>query len=213
MEPLAAPTSAHSQQRPGYFVRYGAMGQLGVFFASQEAEFSRGTQVVVRSVRGLECGQVLAPCQEADAEGASGHGEILRRMSVEDHLLLARTQQRRTQALRRCEALLEQHGVPDVLIDAEYLLDGNTLVFYFLGETSPRLKELLGELACEFEAQVRFQDFLHAAEVGCGPECGTERAGGCTSCHQGCALAAACPGSALPKSPPRSGDNGKSPPG
>jgi len=109
-----------------------------------------------------------------------------------DHLLLARAGQKRHQALRRCEQLLLRHGLPDVLIDAEYLLDGGTVVFYFLGPPSPGLESLLDHLAREFESQVRLQDFLQAAQQGCGPDCGSEKAAGCRSCAESCALAQMC---------------------
>ncbi len=191
MDGSAAQPETALSTRPGYFVRYGAMGHLGVFLAAEKEVYHRDAQVVVRTGRGLECGQVLAPCQWHPAESAPA-GEILRRMGVEDHLLLARSRRRQAQALRQCEELLQQRGVPDVLVDAEYLLDGNTLVFYFLGQPSPQAENLLQELARRFEAQVRLQDFVRAAEEGCGPDCGTEQAAGCTGCHSSCTLAAMC---------------------
>ena len=186
-----------------YFVRYGTMGHLGRFTAPAGAAYDWGTQVVIRSRRGLECGQVLAPAAAVSAKEETPQGEILRRMSVEDHLLLARAGQKRHQALRRCEQLLLRHGLPDVLIDAEYLLDGSTVVFYFLGPPSPELESLLDHLAREFESQVRLQDFLQAAQQGCGPDCGSDKATGCHSCAESCALAQMCHAKAAsaPKAP------------
>ncbi len=48
-----------------YVVRYGAMRFLGIFSAPQGQTHCRGTQVVVRTDRGLEAGEVLC---EATAE-------------------------------------------------------------------------------------------------------------------------------------------------
>ena len=73
--------------------------------------------------------------------------------------------------------------------------DGQTLVFYFLGETSPELEALTAELADLYEAKVQFRKFAEAVTEGCGPGCGTADApgGGCgTSCGTSCAVAGAC---------------------
>ena len=82
-----------------------------------------------------------------------------------------------------------------VLVDVEHLFDGQSLFFYFLGETTPELDALTSELAELYEAQVQFRKFTDTLTAGCGPHCGTEQAGsgGCGSggCST-CAVAGAC---------------------
>ncbi len=169
-----------------YLVRYGAVGLIAPFESVGQKRWARGARVVVRSSRGMECGEVLASYDRS----LPAQGVILRAESVEDQLVWARAQKNRSLALQRCEQVLAQHHLQDVLLDAEYLLDGSTLVFYFLGEPSAQAVELLDTLARELEAQVKFQDFLRLVEQGCGPECGTQEA--CRSCVDGCALAQWC---------------------
>jgi hypothetical protein len=84
--------------------------------------------------------------------------------------------------------------LPAVLMDVEHLFDGQTLLFYFLGEITPELEALTDELAELYELHVQFRRFAEAVTTGCGPGCGTEAAtgGGCTSCGTGCAVAGAC---------------------
>lgn len=121
-------------------------------------------------------------------------GSILRGVTVEDELLAARLEKNRQEACDACSQLLIERGIPAVLMDAEHLFDGQSLVFYFLGETTPELESLTEEMAAAYDSQVQFRKFAETVEVGCGPGCGTESAAGqgCTSCGTGCAIAGAC---------------------
>ena len=77
-------------------------------------------------------------------------------------------------------------------MDVEHLFDGQTLLFYFLGDMTPELETITSELAELYETHVQFRRFTEAVTEGCGPACGTEAAGECKSCATGCAVAAAC---------------------
>src|SRR5205085_3612847 len=118
----------------------------------------------------------------------------LRAMTVEDELLEARLTKNRERAYAACAQRIAELALPTVLIDVEHLFDGRSLVFYFLGEITPELEAITGELAELYDAQAKFREFARVVEEGCGPGCGTENAsgGGCTSCGTGCAVAGAC---------------------
>lgn len=173
-----------------HVVRYGALGHVGRFPALDAVRYPRASRVVLRTPRGLELGEVLAPAHD---DGYPAEGAIVRGLTVEDQLLAARLEKHRLEALEACEARLRAAALPVVLIDAELLFDGQSLVFYFLGEV-PEDFPLSTELADVFDAQVQFRAFAAAVEQGCGPGCGTEQAEGhgCGSCTTGCAVAAAC---------------------
>ncbi len=168
----------------GYFVRVGSVGQVGRFTAVDGVRLARGVRVVCRTPRGLEVGQVLGP----DAGGQQqADGQLLRPVTVEDDLLLARLERRKAEALAACTELLAQRGLNDVLVDVEPTFDGQSIYFYFLGETSPAASALTQELAAAYESQARLGDFADRLAAGCGPHCGTEQAtgcgeGGCSTC-------------------------------
>ena len=115
----------------------------------------------------------------------------MRGITVEDQLLEARLERNRQAAYEACAARLTELGLPAVLMDVEHLFDGRSLVFYFLGEMSPELEALTDELAELYETQVQFRKFAEAVTAGCGPDCGTESASGCSTCATGCAIAGA----------------------
>lgn len=177
-----------------HLVRVGALGHVGRFAAVDAVRYPRGARVVARTARGLEIGQVLSSAGD-DGVWAEPDGAILRGLTVEDELLHERLTRHRERAYQACSARLADLGLPVALMDVEHLFDGQTLVFYFLGETSPALEALTSELAELYESKVQFRRFAETAMNGCGPGCGTEEAAGVgcgTSCGTACAISAAC---------------------
>jgi hypothetical protein len=140
----------------------------------------------------LERGEVLSRGDDRSPDSADG--TLLRAMTIEDELLEARLTKNREQAYDACAERIAQLGLPAVLLDVEHLFDGQSLVFYFLGDISPEVEAITGELAELYDAQAKFREFARVVEEGCGPGCGTEHAtgGGCSSCATGCAVAGAC---------------------
>lgn len=162
--------------------------------AADAVRYPRRTRVICRTSRGLEVGEVLSLAGNDEVGGDDG--VILRGVTIEDDLLIARLNRKRDEAFAACERLLQERGLPDVLIDVEHLFDGEALYFYFLGEPTPAAAELTNELAAVYEAQAQIRQFADTLTAGCGPGCGTEEAengcgsgaGGCSTC----AVLAAC---------------------
>lgn len=169
-----------------HWVRFGVFGHVGRFTATEAQRYPRGARVVCRTRRGLEVGEVLSPTDAALAD--EPHGLLLRRVTVEDDLLLDRLEKNKDAAYRACQTKLEQRGLTAALVDVEHLFDGQSLFFYFLGDQSPVLEEITSELAETYEATVQFRKFTETLTAGCGPGCGTAEAengcgtGACTSC-------------------------------
>lgn len=122
-------------------------------------------------------------------------GAVLRRVGIEDDLLLARLEKNKDEAYAACTTLLAERGIPAILMDVEHLFDGRSLYFYFLGDVTPEIESLTSELAAAYDTTIQFQKFADTLTHGCGPGCGTEDAegngcgsGGCNSC----AVATAC---------------------
>jgi len=174
-----------------HFVRVGLLGSVGRFADADRGAYARGMRVVCRTARGLEVGEVLSPA-EADADRPCD-GTLLRRITVEDDLLLARLEKNRDEAFAACSERLGELRSPAVLVDVEHLFDGQSLYFYFLGEGGPELDAVTAELAEVYEAKAQLQKFAETLTAGCGPNCGTEEGGGCGSggCSS-CAVVGAC---------------------
>jgi cell fate regulator YaaT (PSP1 superfamily) len=174
-----------------HLVQVGTLGHVGRFASATGEVVERGKRVICRTRRGLELGVVLQGPKSDDAPG-SADGVLLRRVTVEDDLLLARLERDRERAFAGCTRLLNQRRLPVTLVDVEHLFDGRSLFFYFLGEVTPEVEALTHELAATYETTVQFRQFADALERGCGPGCGTEASAGCGSGCSSCAVAAAC---------------------
>jgi cell fate regulator YaaT (PSP1 superfamily) len=173
-----------------HFVRVGVLGSVGRFAAADRQRYARATRVICRTARGLEVGEVLS-----SAEGATSlpcDGTLLRRVTAQDDLLLARLEKNRNEAYRACATRIADHGLPDILLDVEHLFDGQSLFFYFLGDGSQELDAITGELADIYEAKAQLQKFAETLTAGCGPHCGTDQAEGCGSSCGSCAISGAC---------------------
>jgi nitrite reductase/ring-hydroxylating ferredoxin subunit len=179
-----------------YLVRFGVMGHLSWFVARGPADYSRRQRVVVQTSRGLEAGEIMAPeVQFTPGAGDDPAGELLRSMTPEDEFQERALRQGEQKAFEDCRRLLAEWNLPVELLDVEQLLDGEKILFYFLGEPSPQMADLTEELAKTYATRVEFRQFMERAEAGCGPGCGTDEApgcgdeGGCSSCDDGsCAV-------------------------
>src|SRR5262245_22376654 len=119
-----------------YVLRYGILRSIGVFSARGESRFGRGAQVVARTNRGLEVGEVLAEATEdavqrlANAPG----GSIFRELSTEDANELAHIQGREREEFEICEGHVVRLGLPMQLVELEHLFGGERVIVYYLSE-------------------------------------------------------------------------------
>jgi len=174
-----------------HLVRVGALATVGRFTSVDATIYPRHAPVIVRTGRGLELGEVLAQPDDG-LDRTPGDGSILRRVTVEDQLLAARLERNRDSAFAACTARLAELSLPVTLMEVEQLFDGRTLAFYFLGEITPQVEAISTELAEVYETEAQVRKFADTLTEGCGPGCGTEAAGGCTTCTTGCAVAGLC---------------------
>ena len=184
--PKELPVMAHS-----YFVRIGVLGHIGRFGCATSDVYHKGQSVLCRTARGLEVGEALQACE---TEPTQIDGSLLRALTTEDHLVLARLQRNKDEAYEACQQLLAERSIAATLVDVEQTFDGASLFFYFLGEVSPAIESVTRDLASAYEAKVQFREFADAVQRGCGPDCGTESAAGCGSTGGciSCAVASAC---------------------
>lgn len=144
---------------PKYIVRTGVMRALGVFSAGRDDTYLRSAQVVVRTERGQEMGEIL--CEATDAALAHlqdpGTGQILRGMSADDHRERSRVLNLARQEFQTCQRLIEQEKLEMRLVDVEHILGGERIVVYYLAENRVDFRELVRLLAAEFQTRVEMR--------------------------------------------------------
>lgn len=151
---LVSPTMQGS-----HIVRYGRMRALGAFEATRELVLKRGDNVVVRTDRGTEIGEVLCEAtQRASAFLESPTiGPVLRRASEDDTSLHERIQR----ASEDCFSIGLEHiakrRLQMKLVDVEGILGGERLIFYYLADQRVDFRELVKDFAREFRTRIEMR--------------------------------------------------------
>jgi cell fate regulator YaaT (PSP1 superfamily) len=112
-------------------------------------EHARGQQVVVRSDRGTELGEVLCPVSERTAAFLpdAPRGEILRLATEEDRDRESRLAQDREPVFATCQELIAKRRLQMNLVDLEMIHGRERVVFYYLAEKRIDFRDLVKDLA------------------------------------------------------------------
>ncbi|MFO0896135.1 MAG: regulatory iron-sulfur-containing complex subunit RicT [Pirellulales bacterium] len=144
---------------PKYVVRHGSMRVLGVFGSSQGESFPRGAQVIARTERGLEAGEIL--CEATDEALAHldnpGRGQVLRGMTGDDRVEVSRLRAVERGEFETCGQVVERLGLAMQLVDVEHLFGGERIVVYYLAENRVDFRELVKLLAEEFHTRIEMR--------------------------------------------------------
>ncbi len=143
-----------------YVVRYGLMRHLGEFTSKGQQEHRRGEQVILRSHRGTEWGEILCEATErtrsylGETEPA---GRILRSATPEDERSRDEVLQREPGLFADGCRLIAEHRLPMQLVDVETLFGGERIVFYYLSEQRVDFRELVKALARHFKMRIEMR--------------------------------------------------------
>ncbi|MBL0922115.1 MAG: hypothetical protein IBJ10_08310 [Phycisphaerales bacterium] len=180
-------------------VRFGIMGLVGEFPYDGEAKPGCGSKLVVRTPRGVELGEMLTStcpnsgCSKSVSrqqmleyiENSGGRdypffteGRVLRIATVEDLNAQARLDASRPGLVKAARAVVGQLALDMKMIDAEPILGGERLTFYFSSEQRVDFRELVRLLASEHHARIELRQIgardearLTADYERCGQHC------------------------------------------
>lgn len=143
-----------------YVVRYGATRHIGIFGTRGRDEFSRSAQVIVRTDRGVEAGEVLSAATERTREllgVTESKGSILREMTEQDRQKLDAMALQEGDAFRGGQEMIAQHKLAMQLVDVEHLFGGERLIFYYISENRIDFRELVKSLAGRFRLRIEMR--------------------------------------------------------
>jgi cell fate regulator YaaT (PSP1 superfamily) len=141
-----------------WIVRHGAMRFLGEF-DPDDGTYKRGDEVVVRTERGMELGQVVCEASPRALELLSEptRGRIVRRLGEGDRTERARLSQAEEDELANCARFVNQRRLQMELVDVEHLFGGERIIFYFLAEKRVDFRELVKDLAREYQTRIEMR--------------------------------------------------------
>ena len=192
---------ALAQLRPpeSIVVRYGHMKSIGEFRYEGSEIPGCGTKLVVRTPRGVELGEMLttscgnAGCHKSitrqqmldyiDQSGGkqfpfTGEGKILRVAGVDDLNEQARLDAQKPEHIQAAKVAIRELDLTMRLVDAEALLGGDRIIFYFTAERRVDFRELVRQLAGELHTRIELRQVgardearLVADYEKCGQHC------------------------------------------
>ncbi|MFO0914617.1 MAG: regulatory iron-sulfur-containing complex subunit RicT [Pirellulales bacterium] len=144
---------------PKYIVRHGSMRFLGVFTTRGSDTFARGNQVVARTSRGVELGEVL--CEATDEAlqhvNSPGTGQILRLATTDDQNEMSHLAARQRDEFALCRRRIAELRLQMELVDLEHLFGGERIVVYYLAEERVDFRELVKILAADFQTRIEMR--------------------------------------------------------
>jgi cell fate regulator YaaT (PSP1 superfamily) len=144
---------------PEYIVRYGVMHFLGVFTTPSGMTLRRDNRVIARTDRGLESGEVLCEAlPEAVARLVDPpSGQILRVMTPEDINVQSRIVKHTRAEMDICQTYVDKLDLKMQLVDVEHIFGGERIVIYYLAENRVDFRELVRQLASEFQTRIEMR--------------------------------------------------------
>ncbi len=137
-------------------VRYGAMGKSGVF-SVPEGDVAAGSNVVVRTKRGVEWGWLLH-VKPDEGGGEKVAGEVLRRATPADHEKQAGlVEKRQAEEFEYCARLIKQYNLPMKLRIVEHLFGDDKIIYYFLSDGRVDFRGLVRDLAKQYRTRIEMR--------------------------------------------------------
>jgi cell fate regulator YaaT (PSP1 superfamily) len=141
-----------------WIARHGAMRFLGTFDADSDS-YRRSQEVIVRTERGLEIGQLLCQATPRAVEliAEPTQGRIVRLLTEQDRAERERLRTIEERELETCTRLAQQRSLQMELVDVEHLFGGERIIFYFLAEKRVDFRELVKDLAREYQTRIEMR--------------------------------------------------------
>lgn len=180
-------------------VRFGLMKLIGEFPYDGSAKPGCGSKIVVRTHRGTELGEMLtSTCPNAGCaksvsrqemleyiENSGGpdypfftEGRVIRVATIEDMNEQSRIDALRPKMVRYAREQAAYVNLPMKIVDAEPILGGDRLTFFFAAEDRIDFRDLVGELSHEFKTRIELRQVgardearLTADYEKCGQHC------------------------------------------
>ena len=138
-------------------VRFKANGK-SYYFSPGDLELQQGDHVIVETARGTECGEVAKGPHDVPDSSIVKPLKTVTRMT--DAVDVRRMQQNRADEKRAfsvCEERIAKHKLDMKLVDVEYTLDRNKILFYFTADGRIDFRDLVKDLAGVFRTRIELR--------------------------------------------------------
>lgn len=138
-------------------IRFKSVGKI-YYFAPGNIKADIGTKVIVETVRGIECGEVVIANRHIDdSEISVPLKPIIRIATEEDLKIVEKNKIKEQEAFKICEEKIAMRNLKMNLVDVERTFDNNKLLFYFTAESRIDFRELVKDLAAVFRTRIELR--------------------------------------------------------
>ncbi len=138
-------------------VKFRSSGKV-YYFDPGEFEIREGSHVIVETARGLEYGEVTAgPREITENSVVKPLRKVVRIANEEDEERHQDNQNKKQDALEKCQKKIEEHKLDMKLIDVEYTFDHSKIIFYFTADGRVDFRDLVRDLAGIFRMRIELR--------------------------------------------------------
>jgi cell fate regulator YaaT (PSP1 superfamily) len=138
-------------------VRFKNAGKIYYFDPGQNT-CEKGSQVVVETARGVECGDVVIANRDvADESIVKPLKPVLRIATAEDSKRAEENAEKEKHAFQVCQQKIETHHLDMKLVDVEYAFDNSKILFYFTADGRVDFRDLVKDLAGVFRTRIELR--------------------------------------------------------
>ena len=178
-------------------VSYGRIGMLGWFEHNEPHIPKMNSYVVIKTHRGLELGRIVGVhnyrggqfrsspqqveqyyCNRTKDYPLAEGGTFVRYATQEDLSEQRHLEKNAIAEAKTCQRITEELGLKMKIIEAEHLFGGERIVFYFISETRIDFRELVKQLAREYQTRIELRQIGSRDEArligdyeSCGQQC------------------------------------------
>ncbi len=128
------------------------------YFDPADIKCEVGDWVIVETSHGLSMGKVISPPMTvSDRDIESPLKLVKRKAEPEDLAKHEELKSQEGEALAKCAKLVNKHGLPMKLANAEYNFDGSHLTIFFTAEGKVDFRALLKEMGSAFKTRVELR--------------------------------------------------------
>lgn len=127
-------------------------------FGYNETDLKVNDRVVVETVRGQELGMIVKECEPFFVQNNGMEIKpVLRKATQKDLEKEQENIEKAKRAMSICDECIKMLGLDMHLIEAEYTLDCNKIIFVYVAEERVDFRELLKELASRFRCRIELR--------------------------------------------------------
>jgi cell fate regulator YaaT (PSP1 superfamily) len=138
-------------------VRFKSVGKV-YYFDPNSIKFKVGDHVIVETVRGIECGEVVMDNHDVDDDHiVKPLKSVMRAATDADMAHVADNARKENEAFRICLKKIADHKLEMKLISVEYTFDNNKILFYFTADGRVDFRDLVKDLASVFRTRIELR--------------------------------------------------------